>query len=347
MDFKNQLLFTKDLKKHFAPRQGFLDRVQTFFPEWHATRTSIKEVWSNLNQPVAAVDGVSLSIGEKEVVGLVGESGSGKTTLGRLLVRLIPATAGEITFNGVQITKLSQSQMRDHRQSIRMMFQKPGTILNPKLTIQQILLEAIAVHNHQGDLFELISMVNLPENTLHQYTNDLSGGLQRRVTIARTIVGNPKLIIADEPVAGLDVSIQAQIINLMKKIRQTHGIAYLLISHNLKLIQYLSSRILVMYQGRIIEQGTTHEISKKCCHPYTIDLLKAANYDLNAMNLVPSTAEKNNDKNGCPYRFDGCPIYESGKVRRQKCDDETPNPTDMSKTHRVACHYPDFSKISA
>ena len=189
-------------------------------------------------------------------------------------------------------------------------------------------------------------MVNLPENTLQQYPNDLSGGLKRRVTIARTIVGNPKLIIADEPVAGLDVSIQAQIINLMKQIRQNHGIAYLLISHNLKLIQYLSSRILVMYQGRIIEQGTTYEISKKCCHPYTIDLLKAANYDLNAMNLVPSTAEKNNDKNGCPYRFDGCPIYESGKVNRQKCDDETPNPTDMSKTHRVACHYHDFSEIS-
>lgn len=337
MSSNNLLLKGEELKKQFVSQQGFLEQVRKAFLRWR----------TNEHEQFYAVDGVSISIESGEIVGLVGESGSGKTTLGRLLTRLTPPTDGKIVFDGEDITSLSRAKMRKHRQSIRMMFQKPGAALNPQLTIREILLEAIRQHPTQDipekeeKLRDLLEKVKLPMNVLTQYPNDLSGGLQRRVSIARTLVGTPKLIIADEPVAGLDVSIQAQIINLLKQINEEEGIAYLLISHNLKVVRYLSSRILVMYRGRIVEKGKADAISKDACHPYTINLLKSANYDL--ANIKSAVSEKKNDErnHGCPYRLDGCPIYESGEIDRDLCDEENPRLTDISSEsgpHKVACH---------
>jgi peptide/nickel transport system ATP-binding protein len=343
------LLHAQNLKKHFAPRQGLLERAQTTLSEWKATKTPLKTLWERNSQPVRAVDGVSLSLGPSEVVGLVGESGSGKTTLGRLLARLTPPTAGQVTFDGQEITALSRAEMRRLRGSIRMMFQKPAAVLNPDLTIRQILTEAIEMHpdekipDREQKLRQLREMVNLPVENLQKYPGDLSGGLLRRVAIARTLVGRPSLIIADEPVAGLDVSIQAQIINLMRDIHNEHGVAYLLISHNLQVVRYLSQRILVMYHGRIVEEGTVDEISSQNArHPYTIELLKSANYDLAEIQDTESTAPQNGEIRGCPYRFDGCPLYESGGYDQKRCEEERPELRplgNLDARHRVACHY--------
>jgi len=356
----NVLIRAENLKKYFAPRQGRLKRTQATFSQWKEakkrkeTKKPFKTLWELNSEPVRAVDGVSLSIAQGEIVGLVGESGSGKTTLGRLLARLTPPTAGRIMFNGEDITTLSRAEMRKYRISgIRMMFQRPEAVLNPLLTVRQILTEAIDTHpddthpdstvppDREAKLRQLREMVNLPENVLQQYPADLSSGLQRRVSIARTLVGTPKLIIADEPVADLDVSIQAQIINLMKEIneKQEQRVAYLLISHNLKVVQYLSSRILVMYHGRIVEEGKVDEISlQNARHPYTIDLLKSADYNLDLMQPVKSTARQNGQQRGCPFRFDGCPIYEAKTDLRSCCEGDSLPELDGSETHEVACH---------
>lgn len=262
MNQERILLRAQNLKKDFVVPQSGLKRFRRSFSQWrsspsHDIRTFTRH-WAESRQVVHALDDVSLSIKSGEIVGLVGRSGSGKTTLARLLLRLLPLTEGRIWFDGKEVTNLNQAEMRPHRKKIRMMFQSPAAALNPMLTIRQILTEAI--HTQTGlprkawdsELRKLLPMVKLPSNVLEQYPGDLSGGLQRRVSIARTLVGNPKLIIADEPVAALDTSIQAQIVTLIKQINQTQGVAFLLISHDLAMVRYVSNRFLFMNRGRLV-----------------------------------------------------------------------------------------------
>ena len=305
------LLQAKHLRKTFLLQStSFGDFLNRFTLKGKDSKTIVK-----------AINDVSMTVNHREIVGLVGESGSGKTTLARLLLRLLSPDLNDkeppsqIWFDGEEIIHLSRRQMRRRRAKMRMMFQHPESALNPFLRIREILTESIEMYDSSSslareDLLEsLLTSVRLP-NVLEQYPRDLSGGQQRRISILRTLVGKPKLIVADEPVASLDASIQAQIIDLIREISETQQIAFLLISHNLSLVLSLSHRVMVMYGGHIVETGQKKEILEAVVHPYTIDLWQSANYDLDRMrqrNRSPLRQELSED--GCRYR-PHCRLYE-------------------------------------
>jgi ABC-type glutathione transport system ATPase component len=292
---------------------------------------------------------VSITVNSKEIVGLVGESGSGKTTLARLLLRLLPLDRDqkvprpEIWFDGEEITHLPRRQMRERRTKLRLMFQHPESVLNPFLRIRELLIESIEIHDGSSEkeqkilLESLLRSVNL-SNVLEQYAGDLSGGQQRRVSILRTLIGNPKLIVADEPVASLDFSVQAQIIELIRQISEQRGIAFLLISHNLPMILSLSDRMMVMYRGNIVETGQKSDMQVSVCHPYTVDLWQSANYDLHRQSKSPLFG-KRPAEGSCAY-LPNCRLYELlTSSDQEQCEHEVPELRQISTNRRVACHH--------
>jgi ABC-type oligopeptide transport system ATPase subunit len=236
----------------------------------------------NVRGEVRAVDDVSLDIHAGETLGLVGESGSGKSTLGRLLLRLIEPTSGSIRFEGRDLLLTSPREMRRLRRDMQIIFQDPFASLDPRFRVEDIIAEPLVIHGNgsskaaiQGRVVELLRAVGLDESILRRFPHEFSGGQRQRIGIARALALRPKFIVADEPVSALDVSVGAQIVNLLAQLQRDFGLTYLFISHSMPVVRYLSTRIAVMYRGKIVEVGETAQITERPEHPYTRSLLEA------------------------------------------------------------------------
>lgn len=297
------ILEVKNLKKFFPVKKGLL----------------LKTVGQ-----VKAVDDVSFKIRKGETIGLVGESGCGKSTLGRALIRLYEPTSGEISFRGENFLKLSGSQLRQSRKHIQMIFQDPYASLDPRMTVGQILLQPFEIHNEllppaqmQQKIRDLLEMVGLKASHVNRYPHEFSGGQRQRISIARAIALEPELIICDEPVSALDVSIQAQILNLLKDLQKKLGLTYFFISHDLSVIEHACDKIAVMYLGKIVEYATRDELFKSPQHPYTQALISAIprvgeGKKLMKMSLSGEVPSPLNPPSGCYFhprcskRFEPC-----------------------------------------
>jgi oligopeptide/dipeptide ABC transporter ATP-binding protein len=291
-----------------------------------------------------AVDDVSFAIRSGETLGLVGESGCGKSTLGRTVLRLLDPTSGEIDFEGTNITRLSQSELRPLRRRMQIIFQDPYGSLNPRLTVRAALSEALRVHRlvssaaeEQAVLSRLLDRVGLRPEAMSRYPHEFSGGQRQRIGIARALAVQPKFIVADEAVSALDVSIQAQIVNLLMDLQDELGLSYLFIAHDLKVVEHVSHNVAVMYLGRIVELLPRAKLERDAKHPYTQALRSAVpELDPHKRKLrillhgdVPSPLDP---PRGCTFH-PRCPIMKPGL-----CDSERPELRELATAHRVACH---------
>ncbi|MGL4606234.1 MAG: ABC transporter ATP-binding protein [Eubacteriaceae bacterium] len=293
-----------------------------------------------------AVDGINLELYRGEAFGLVGESGCGKSTLGKMFLRLYPITAGTITFDGVDISKLKGNDLKDFHRKTQMIFQDPSSCLNPRRKIIDILVEPFIIHKtytkdqYREKAEELCDMVGLSRVYLDRFPHELSGGQKQRIGIARALALQPELIICDEPVSALDVSIQAQVINLLEDLQEEFNFTYLFISHNLSVVKHCCQRIGVMYLGKIVELGEAKSLYEKAKHPYTRALISAipmiddgVNQMANQEKIVlsgdlPSPA---NPPKGCAFHT-RCPYV------MEKCKLEVPKLIEIEPEHFVACH---------
>jgi len=254
------LLEVRNLKKYFPVRTGVFSRVAAH---------------------VRAVDDISFALAPGETLGLVGESGCGKTTAGRSLLRLIEPSSGEVLYNGANLLALNPAELRRHRRDLQIIFQDPYSSLNPRMTVGAIVSEGLTVHGigEKGQRIERVKdtlhQVGLDPGCVNRYPHEFSGGQRQRIGLARALVLNPKFIVCDEPVSALDVSVQSQVVNLLVDLKEKYGIAYLFISHDLSVVQYISDRVAVMYLGEIVETAKSAELYQKPLHPYTKALLSA------------------------------------------------------------------------
>jgi len=315
------LLQVDDLVKYFPINAGLLKKPTKF---------------------VKAVDGISFFIRRGETLGLVGESGCGKTTTGRTILRLHEPTKGSIIFDGVDLRKLKSEQLRKQRKEMSIIFQDPYSSLNPRMTVGEIVGEPLLVHG-MNNLAErakkvraIFEEVGLAQYHYRRYPHEFSGGQRQRIGIARAIISNPKLIVCDEPVSALDVSIQSQILNLLKEIQQRYGLTYLFIAHNLSVVKHISDRVGVMYLGKMVELTASNELYKHPLHPYTQALLSAiphANPDIK-MERVRLTGDVPSPINPPS----GCRFHPRCHVAVDRCKVEDPEWREVRPDHYVACH---------
>jgi oligopeptide/dipeptide ABC transporter ATP-binding protein len=320
-DATEPLLSVRNLKKYFPIRRGVLSRVAAH---------------------VKAVDDISFDINKGETLGLVGESGCGKTTAGRAILRLIEPDAGTVRFDGIELLLLNKQELRRKRRDMQIIFQDPYASLNPRMTIRAIIGEPFAIHRlasgseREHRVADLLKTVGLDPAVLNRYPHEFSGGQRQRIGIARSLALKPKLIVADEPVSALDVSIQAQIINLLADLQQQFGLTYLFISHGIPVIEHISTRIGVMYLGKLVEVGTSAQICLAPRHPYTQALLSAV--------PVPDPAAKKNRmvlRGDVPTPIDppsGCRFHTRCPVAVDRCKVEEPPLRKVEYGRDVACH---------
>lgn len=297
--------------------------------------------YSGASGTVRAVDGVSLEIAEGETVALVGESGCGKSTLGKSLVRLVDPSSGSVTFKGRDVTAMSGRELQSVRRSIQMIFQDPFASLNPRQTIRTILTAPLAVHGigerkrREAITAEMVAHVGLPPDALDRYPHEFSGGQRQRIGIARALILQPKLVICDEPVSALDLSIQAQILNLLVEMKTELSLSYLFISHDLSVVRYFADRVLVMYLGRIVESASTGELWNNAKHPYTQALLAAVPDPSRRKQAAPITGDlpsPHNPPAGCRFHT-RCPLA------TDICRAEDPAFRQFGSGHAAACHH--------
>jgi len=324
---KNILLQVKNLKKYFPIRNGLFSKV---------------------TGNVKAVDDVSFEIFRGETLGLVGESGCGKTTVGRTLLRLLEPTSGSIFYEGKDISKYSRSQLRPLRPKMQIIFQDPYSSLNPRMTVGSMLNEVIRVHNivpnHEveKEVHRLLDVVGLPKAHSTRYPHEFSGGQRQRIGIARALSVKPELIVCDEAVSALDVSIQAQVINLLKDLQKEFNLTYLFIAHDLSVVEYISDRVAVMYLGKIVEIADSKKIYADTLHPYTKALMSAVpipDPDKKSERIllagdVPSPA---NPPTGCTFH-PRCPRANEGKEFISECSIKNPSLDEKQPSHFVSCH---------
>lgn len=319
---EDYILEVKDLKQYFPIRGGVFQRTVGW---------------------IKAVDGVSFRVKRGETIGIVGESGCGKSTVGRSIMRLYRPTAGQVLFNGEDIGKLSRAQMRRKRTQLQMVFQDPYSSLDPRMTVGEIIGEALIDHkitNKAGarkKIQETMDACGLPMSYINRYPHEFSGGQRQRIGIARSLALDPSFIICDEPVSALDVSIQSQIINLLGDLQKQNHYSYIFISHDLSVVEYISSTVVVMYLGNIMEMAPKDEIYNHPMHPYTKALLSAIpvpdprrKRDRTILSGdIPSPA---NPPSGCKFRT-RCPMA------CEKCAESVPEYKDRGNGHFVACHF--------
>jgi oligopeptide transport system ATP-binding protein len=314
------LLQVNDLRKYYRVTAGLMRR---------------------LSGEIRAVDGVSLSINSGEVLGLVGESGCGKSTLGKTILRLEEPTSGRINFNGIDVVSLNSSGLRELRGKMQIVFQDPDSSLDPRMTVGGSIEEALVVHgiSDPAELEErvarLMEKVGLEAGFYERYPHEFSGGQKQRIGIARALAMDPQLVIADEPVSALDVSVQAQILNLMMDIRDRDGLAYLFVSHDLSVVKYLSDRVAVMYLGKIVELADKEEFFRHPLHPYTEALLSAI------ATLRPGGSSRILLKGDVPSPLNppaGCSFHTRCHRVMPVCPQTAPEMTQTAPGHYVSCH---------
>ncbi|MGG1573539.1 ABC transporter ATP-binding protein [Fictibacillus sp. NRS-1165] len=290
-----------------------------------------------------AVNNVTLDIKPGEVLGLVGESGCGKSTLGRLIMKLHEPTSGTIRFEGREITNLKEHQLRPLRRDFQMIFQDPYASLNPRMTVRDILAKPYKVHGlpyNEQTILELMELVGLNPSYINRYPHEFSGGQRQRIGIGRAVTLRPKLVVCDEPVSALDVSVQAQILNLLTELREKLGMAYIFISHDLSVVKHISDRIAVMYLGNIVEIKERDSFFKQPRHPYSQALLSSIPV---ANPFIQRQRERVILKGELPSPMNppsGCPFHPRCPVAQDKCRDEFPELSDLGKGQFAACHYP-------
>ncbi|WP_284141517.1 MULTISPECIES: oligopeptide/dipeptide ABC transporter ATP-binding protein [unclassified Virgibacillus] len=323
MNNREVLLEGRNVKKYFPIKEGLLSRNQKF---------------------VKAVDDVSLKIYKGETFSLVGESGSGKSTLGRVLLRLYDLTSGSISFDGVDITSIKPKKMRNIRKEMQVIYQDPFSSLNPRMKISDIIGEPLEINKiaegveKHNRIVELMELVGLDPTRMNHYPHEFSGGQRQRIGIARAIALNPKFILADEAVSALDVSVQAQVVNLLKDLQQKLGLTYLFIAHGLNIVRHISDRVGVMYLGNLVEVGEVEELYKRPAHPYTSALIST-----NPTPNPRSTKEKVILKGEIPSPSNppsGCRFHTRCPFATDRCKNETPELVALSNSRSVACHYP-------
>ncbi len=311
------LLETKDLKVHFPMKND-------------------KKV------VIKAVDGVSFQVPEGKTFGLVGESGCGKSTTARAIIRLYQPTGGDVLFGGKNIANLKGRELKDYRRNVQMVFQDPYASLNPRMTVSQTIMDPMKIYKTgtneemQQRVYELMELAGLDKRFAKRFPHEFSGGQRQRIGIARALALNPKLVILDEPVSALDVSVQSQILNLLKELQQELNLTYLFISHNLSVVDYMCENIAVMYLGRIVEQASRKELFQNPKHPYTQALLSA----------IPSidhqlTGEEKFLTGDIPSPAappSGCTFHTRCPYAKERCKKEVPQKTQISETHMAFCH---------
>ncbi|HTU82957.1 MAG TPA: dipeptide ABC transporter ATP-binding protein [Candidatus Acidoferrales bacterium] len=318
------LVEVRDLYKYFPIHAGLLSR--------HVA-------------DVKAVDGVSFNIDAGETLGLVGESGSGKTTIGRMLLHLLPATKGSITYDGAEITTMRADDVRRLRRKIQIIFQDPFASLNPRMTIGDIIGEPLRIHRiasgkaAEERVQELLRLVGLRPYSANRYPHEFSGGQRQRIGIARALAVDPKFIVCDEPVSALDVSIQAQVINLLEDLQQQLGLTYLFIAHDLSVVRHISTRVAVMYVGKIVELSSRDALYERPLHPYTQALLSA-------IPIPDPSAERRRKRivltGDIPSPVDppsGCRFHTRCPVAFDRCTVEDPPFNEYAPGHFTACHW--------
>jgi oligopeptide/dipeptide ABC transporter ATP-binding protein len=291
--------------------------------------------------PLRAVDDVALRVLPGETLGLVGESGCGKSTLGRLLIRLIPPTAGNIIFDGADITRLTPGGLREKRRAMQIIFQDPYGALNPRMSVEDIIAEPLHIHGERGTrdtVAKMLSLVGLPARARERFPHEFSGGQRQRIGIARALVLRPKFVVCDEPVSALDVSVQAQIVNLLQDLQGELGLTYLFIAHDLGVVKHISNRVAVMYLGKIVEIADKLRLYATPLHPYTQALISAVPATDPVARSRGRRQRPAGDIPSALYPPTGCRFHTRCPHVMPVCQTQEPAVTEPALSHQVACH---------